>query len=61
MQNQKISNRKDRNREAVRRHRERARQDENEMESLYKKNEEQIARLEKMADKLSKELKKSSR
>lgn len=60
MQSQNAS-RKERNREAVRRHRERAQRDEDEMEALYKSNEEKIARLEKMADKLSAELKKPHR
>lgn len=61
MQAQKKASRRDRNREAVRKHRERAQRDENEMESLYRSNEEQIARLEKMADRLSAELKMTSR
>lgn len=61
MQSQKNASKKERNREAVRRHRERAQRDEDEMENLYKSNEEKIVRLEKMADKLSAELKKPPR
>lgn len=61
MQAQKKSTRRERNRDAVRRHRQKLQRDEEEMQSLYKSNEEKIARLEKMADYLSAELKKNTR
>lgn len=57
MQAQKKSTRRERNREAVRRHRKNIQRDEEEMLSLYQSNEKKIARLEKMADYLSAELK----
>lgn len=56
MDPQRESTAKERNRDAVRRHRQKERNAEAEMQSLYQRNEQQIKRLEKMADQLSKEL-----
>lgn len=55
------STRRDRNREAVRKFREKTRREEDEMQSLYRSNEEKIARLESMADRLAAELSSSKR
>lgn len=55
------STRRDRNREAVRKFREKARREEDEIQSLYRSNEEKIARLESMADRLAAELSASTR
>lgn len=60
MPSQMKTTRRARNREAVRKHREKVQRDENEMEILYRSNEEKIARLEKMADRLCAELLKTS-
>lgn len=46
------------NKESVRRHRERQKQEDAEMHRLYMENEKRIQRLEKMAKNLSKELKR---
>ena len=51
------STRRDRNREAVRKFRKKEREEDREIESLYRSNEEKIARLEKLAEQLSAELK----
>lgn len=50
------STRRDRNREAVRKFREKTRREEDEMQRLYRSNEEKIAQLESMADRLTAEL-----
>lgn len=61
MPTSKGSTRRDRNREAVRKFRQKAKREEDEMQSLYHTNEEKIARLEVMADRLAAELSSSKR
>lgn len=51
------SSRRDRNRESVKKYREKVKTENEELEKLYSSNEDKIAQLEKMVDDLSAELK----
>lgn len=61
MNERKEPTERERNHEAVRRHRQKEKREQAEMHALYNSNEEKIVKLEKMADNLMKELKKPPR
>lgn len=58
MNQRKEPTERERNHAAVCRHRRKEKKEEAEMHALYNSNEEKIVKLEKLADKLMKELKK---
>ena len=61
MDQYKQSTARQRNRDAVRRHRQNERMAEAEMHALYDHNEKQIRRLENMADRLANELSRTGK